>query len=412
MSTVQATQAFDYVGTDATGKRRRGTVDAPNKGAALARVRELGITPASVTESSFLTRDLDVGIFKKKIPLREVSLAVRQLATMIDAGLTLVRGLNIIAGQAENSRLRDVLKEVLRDIERGNPLSDAFEKRPDVFPALLVHLVRSGETGGFLSQSLNSAADGFDADLKIRDTMKAAMTYPIIVLCIAVLAVIAMLTFVVPVFEKMYADLDGTLPLPTQIMVVLSKNMIWIGPGIAVAVGAIWLWFRQYGHTGEVRLMLDRVRSKIPVMGRFFRKVAIARFTRTLATTLGAGVPILQALTIVKQSAGSAQVEDAVSRIADGVRKGRSISGLMVDEPIFPPLVSQMVAIGEDTGSLDAMLKRVAEFTDREVQMTAQRLTAMIEPIMVVIVGMIVGGMILSMYLPMFGIFQQINQNA
>ncbi|WP_203138214.1 type II secretion system F family protein [Microbacterium sp. JZ31] len=411
MSTSTA-QAFDYVGRDTTGKRRRGTVDAPSKAAAMARVREMGITVTSVTESSILTREIDFSLFQKKISLREVSIAIRQISTMIDAGLTLVRGLSIIVGQIDNVRLRDVFTTVLRDIERGQPLSDAFAKRPDVFPPLLVHLVRAGEAGGFLADSLNSATDSFDADLKIRDTVKAALTYPVIVLCVAVLAVIAMLIFIVPVFQKMFADLGGDLPLPTQILVTLSENMIWLGPLLVVLVFGGVLWFRRYGHQPAVREAIDRARGKVPVLGPFFKQVAIARFTRTLSTTLSAGVPILQALAIVKQTAGSAVVEEAVGRVADGVRRGKSLAALIVDEPVFPPLVSQMVAVGEDTGALDSMLKRVADFTDREVQQTATRLTAMIEPLMVVLVGIIVGGMILSLYLPIFGVFDQIQQTG
>ncbi|WP_345750789.1 type II secretion system F family protein [Microbacterium rhizophilus] len=378
----------------------------------MARVREMGIVPEKISESSLLTRELDFSLFQKKIGLREVSIAIRQISTMIEAGLTLVRGLSIIVGQLDNVRLRDVFTTVQRDIEKGLPLSEGFAKRPDVFPPLLVHLVRAGEAGGFLAESLNSAADSFEADLKIRDTVKAALTYPVIVLCVAVLAVIAMLIFIVPVFQKMFDDLGGELPLPTMILVVLSQNMVWLGPLLVVLIFGGIIWFRRYGHQPQVRIAIDRARNKVPVLGPFFRKVAIARFTRTLSTTLSAGVPILQALAIVKQTAGSAIVEEAVGRISEGVRRGRSIAGLIVAEPVFPPLVSQMVAVGEDTGALDSMLKKVADFTDREVQQTAARLTAMIEPLMVVLVGIIVGGMILSLYLPIFGVFDQIQQTG
>ncbi len=409
---MSTAQAFDYVGRDTTGKRRRGTVDAPSQAAAMARVREMGIVPEKISESSLLTRELDFSLFQKKIGLREVSIAIRQISTMIEAGLTLVRGLSIIVGQLDNVRLRDVFTTVQRDIEKGLPLSEGFAKRPDVFPPLLVHLVRAGEAGGFLAESLNSAADSFEADLKIRDTVKAALTYPVIVLCVAVLAVIAMLIFIVPVFQKMFDDLGGELPLPTMILVVLSQNMVWLGPLLVVLIFGGIIWFRRYGHQPQVRIAIDRARNKVPVLGPFFRKVAIARFTRTLSTTLSAGVPILQALAIVKQTAGSAIVEEAVGRISEGVRRGRSIAGLIVAEPVFPPLVSQMVAVGEDTGALDSMLKKVADFTDREVQQTAARLTAMIEPLMVVLVGIIVGGMILSLYLPIFGVFDQIQQTG
>ncbi|KQZ04915.1 hypothetical protein ASD19_02535 [Microbacterium sp. Root53] len=406
------TQAWDYVGADSTGRKRKGTIDAPSRAAALARLREQGITATSLRESSILTRELDVSFLKKKIKLDEISLATRQLATMLDAGLTLVRGLTILVDQVENPRLRDVLQTVRRDIERGKPLSDALGARPEVFPPLLVHMVRSGEAGGFLAEALTSAADGFDADLKIRNTIKAAMTYPIIVMIVAVLAVIAMLVFIVPVFKKMFEGMGGELPLPTQVLVTLSENMLWIGPALVVLVVAAVLWFRRYGREPDVRLAIDTARQRIPVLGPFFRKAAVARFTRTLSTTLSAGVPILQALGIVKQTAGSALVEDAVGRIADGVRRGKGLTALMADEPVFPQMVTQMVAVGEDTGALDTMLKRVAEFTDREVQQTAQRLTAMIEPLMVVIVGCIIGGMIVAMYLPMFGIFEQMQQSA
>lgn len=406
------TQAWDYVGADPTGRRRKGTIDAPSKAAALARLREQGITATSLRESSILTRELDVSFLKKKIKLEEISLATRQLATMLDAGLTLVRGLTILVDQVENPRLRDVLQTVRRDIEHGKPLSDALGARPEVFPPLLVHMVRSGEAGGFLAEALTSAADGFDADLKIRNTIKAAMTYPVIVMIVAVLAVIAMLVFIVPVFKKMFEGMGGELPLPTQVLVTLSENMLWIGPALVVLVVTAVLWFRRYGREPGVRLAIDTARQRIPVLGPFFRKAAVARFTRTLSTTLSAGVPILQALGIVKQTAGSALVEDAVGRIADGVRRGKGLTALMADEPVFPQMVTQMVAVGEDTGALDTMLKRVAEFTDREVQQTAQRLTAMIEPLMVVVVGCIIGGMIVAMYLPMFGIFEQMQQSA
>ncbi|GGH50406.1 type II secretion system F family protein [Microbacterium album] len=407
-------QAFDYIGRDAEGKVHNGTVDAPNRTLAAARLRQMGVVPTHITESkgSWLTRDLEFSGFQRKIGLGEVAVATRQLATMLNAGLTLVRALTIIEEQAEQPKLADVFRDVRIDIERGRTLSDAFQRRGKVFPPLMIHLVKAGEAGGFLAESLESAADAFDAELKIRDTVKASLTYPVIVLIVAILAVIAMLIFIVPVFEKMFADLGGELPLPTQVLVVMSQNMWWFGPLLLVLVLGAWLAWRRYSQVPEVRRAIDLARNRVPVFGVLFRQVAIARFTRTLATTLTAGVPIMQALTIVKQTAGSALVEDAVGRVADGVGRGRSLAALVAAEEVFPPLVSNMVAVGEDTGALASMLRRVAEFTDREVQLTAQRLTAMIEPLMIVIVGVIVGGMIVSLYLPMFGIFEQIQQTA
>lgn len=403
-------RTFDYQARDERGKRRRGTMDAASRTAAMERLQHQGMEVTRLKESSgsVLTRDIQLSSFQKRPGLREITLATRQLATMLQAGLTLVRGLSILQQQTENEKLAEVFAAVRRDIERGNSLSSSLHRQTGIFPPLLVHMVEAGEAGGFLADALDSAADAFDTELKLRDTVKSAMTYPVIVLIIAVLAVIAMLLFIVPIFEDMFDSLGGELPVLTQLMVTVSSNMLWIAPLILLAVLTAVLLWRRYGSRPEVARSLDRIRHRTPVFGRFFKQVAIARFTKTLATTIHAGVPILQSLTIVKQTAGSPLIESAVDRTADGVANGRSLAKMMAREEIFPPLVSQLVAVGEDTGSLDKMLAQVAEFMQREVQITAQRLTALVEPVLIVIVGLIIGGMVMALYLPIFGVFDQI----
>ncbi|WP_147105389.1 type II secretion system F family protein [Nesterenkonia populi] len=399
-------QTFSYTARDAQGKKRRGTMDAGSRSNAISRLQDQGLTVVEVKQSSgsLLTRDIEFSFFQAP-SLRDISMAVRQLATMLDAGLTLVRSLRILEEQTENPKLSEVFTAVRRDLERGSSLSVAMKKQTGMFPPLLVHLVESGETGGFLSEALESAADAFDAELKIKDTVKSAMAYPVIVMCIAVLAVIGMLIFIVPIFEEMFEGLGGELPAFTQLLVTISNNMLWIMPIVLLIAGAGWFFWRKYGQDPRVALRVDEFKHKLPVFGKFFRQVAIARFTKTLATTLKAGVPIMQSLTIVKQTAGSPLVQAAVDRVAVGVGNGRSMAVMLEKEEVFPPMVSQLAAVGEDTGALDSMLNQVAIFMDREVQLTAERLTAMVEPLMIVFVGAIIGGMVVALYLPMFSVF-------
>ncbi|GAB3846276.1 type II secretion system F family protein [Nesterenkonia populi] len=399
-------QTFSYAARDAQGKKRRGTMDAGSRSNAIRRLQDQGLTVVEVKESSgsLLTRDIEFSFFHAP-SLRDISMAVRQLATMLDAGLTLVRSLRILEEQTENPKLSEVFTAVRRDLERGSSLSVAMKKQTGMFPPLLVHLVESGETGGFLSEALESAADAFDAELRIKDTVKSAMTYPVIVMGIAVLAVIAMLIFIVPIFEEMFEGMGSELPVFTQLLVTISNNMLWIMPILLILAGTGWFFWRKYGNDPRVAVKVDEFKHKLPVFGKFFRQVAIARFTKTLATTLKAGVPIMQSLTIVKQTAGSPLVQAAVDRVAVGVGNGRSMAVMLEKEEVFPPMVSQLAAVGEDTGALDSMLNQVATFMDREVKLTAERLTAMVEPLMIVFVGVIIGGMVVALYLPMFSVF-------
>lgn len=406
---MAATKTYTYTARDAGGKSVKGRLDAINESAVVTKLRTLGLSPVKIAEAGTgMNRDISIGNFGKGIGLKDISIMARQMATMIGAGLSLIRTLNILAEQTENKELARILGLIRTDVETGSSLSDAMNKHPTVFPALMIHMVRSGETGGFLDTSLNGAADNLEADVKLRDTIKSALTYPVIVLIMAVLSTVGMLIFIVPVFEKMFADLGGELPLPTQVLVGMSKAMpvlaiIFIPAGIAFAA-----WWRKNKHTERVRAVVDPIKFKLPVFGMLFKKVAVARFSRNFSTMMGAGVPILQSLNIVGETSGSYVIEQSLKKVQESVRQGKSVSGPLALEPVFPAMVVQMIAVGEDSGAMEVMLNKVAEFYEAEVETTTDALTSLIEPLMIAFIGVVIGGMIIALYLPVFSIFDQI----
>jgi len=330
------------------------------------------------------------------------------MATMIVSGLSLIKTLTILAEQTENKKLAAALVEVRGDVEAGGALSESFAKHPIIFPRLMIYLVKAGEAGGFLDRALDSVAKNLESDVKLRGTIKSALTYPIAVLAMAVLGVFAMLIFIVPVFEGLFASFGGELPLPTQFLVTLSKNMIWIAPTVIVLVVAFTIWWNRNKHTERVRKVVDPLKLKAPVFGVLASKIAIARFSRNFAIMIGSGVPILQSLSIVGETSGNWVVENALRKVQESVRTGKSIAAPLAEEPVFPSMVVQMIAVGEDSGSLQTMLDKVADFYEEEVQSTAESLTALIEPLMIGVIGVVIGGMIVALYLPVFSIFEQI----
>ena len=410
MSTVQQ---FAYRGRNAAGRVVKGRMEAQSQSSVVARMRGMGLSPLAVEPAASgtgLQREISFGGSgtNKRVPLKALAIASRQLATMVGAGLPIMRALAILSEQTENKSLAESLGVVRQDVERGTALSEALGRHPKSFPPLMVHLVRAGETGGFLDRGLNSIADTFEADVKLRSTVKSAMTYPLAVLGIAVIAVVVMLVFIVPIFEKMFRDLGGELPVPTQMLIVLSQNMIWAGPLTALIIAGIVSWYRANGTRDDVRRRVDTLLLKAPVFGPLLRKIAIARFARNLGTMIGAGVPILRALEVVADTSGNWVVERAINRVQDAVRQGRSIAEPLMQEEVIPPMVAQMVAVGEDAGALQIMLEKIADFYDDEVQRTTESLTALLEPMVIALIGLIVGGMIVALYMPMFSIYQQI----
>lgn len=405
-------QTFAYKGRDSQGKLVKGKLEAPSESAVVSRLRALGLTPVEITESAAgtgLNREISLGAFEKGVKLKDLAVMSRQMATMVGAGIPLLKSLTILSEQTENKALARVLGIVRSQVESGSSLSEALARQSEVFPPLMVHLVRAGEVGGFLDQALESIASTFEADVKLRATIKSAMTYPVIVLVMAILAVIGMLLFIVPIFEKMFADLGGELPIPTQILVVLSRSMVWVTPVLVVGGVAFALWWRRNKHSDKVRSTVDPIKLKLPVFGDLMKKVAIARFARNFATMTKSGVPVLQSLGIVGDTSGNWVVQEALHKVQDSVRVGKSIAEPLSQEPVFPPMVTQMIAVGEDSGAMEPMLNKIADFYEEEVQTTTEQLTSLIEPLMIGFIGIIIGGMIIALYLPIFTIFDQIN---
>lgn len=407
-----ATKTFAYTARDPNGKVVKGRVEGTTEGVAVSKLRTMGVSPITVAETAGgtgLQREISIPGFGKKVDLKDLAVMSRQMATMLAAGLSLLRALTILGEQTENKKLATTLNDVRGQIESGWSFSDSLAKHPAVFPRLMVFLVKAGETGGFLDGALESIAENFESDVKLRATIKSALTYPIAVLIMAFLAVIGMLIFIVPVFEAMFKDFGGELPLPTAILVVLSKNMIWIAPLLVVLIVSFSVWWRANKDKDSVRGFVDPLRLKIPVFGELFKKVAIARFTRNFSTMMASGVPILQSLSIVGETSGNWVIEEALRKVQESVRQGKSIAGPLSEEPVFPSMVTQMIAVGEDSGSLETMLEKIADFYDDEVQSTAESLTALIEPLMIGVIGAVIGGMIVALYMPVFSIFDQIS---
>jgi type IV pilus assembly protein PilC len=319
-----------------------------------------------------------------------------------------MRSLTILAEQTESPTLAEKLAEVRNDVEAGTSLSVAMSKHPKVFPPLMTNLCRAGEIGGFLDSVLLQIAENYEAEVKLRSKIKSAMTYPVVVGCIAILALIVMLTFVVPSFASIFDSLGSKLPAPTQMLVDISHGMKFILPIMIIGgIGGFILWGRVK-HREEVRRVIDPWKLKVPVFGPLFQKVAIARFARNLGTMIKSGVPILQALDIVADTTGNWTITAAVRDVQDSVRQGESLTQPLSQHDVFPPMVVQMMAVGEDTGALDAMLAKIAEFYDQEVEATTEALTALIEPIMIAVLGGLVGSMIICLYLPIFEVYNHI----
>jgi type IV pilus assembly protein PilC len=328
---------------------------------------------------------------------------------MINSGLSLLRALSILVDQTESPTLSKVLAQVRNDVETGQSLSVAMGKHATVFPPLMINMTRAGEVGGFLDAVLLQLAENFEADVRLRGKIKSAMTYPTMVFIIAIIAVTGMLIFIVPVFANMFKTLGGKLPAPTAFLVFLSGLLkVGIIP-IIIGLVAFSIWWKKVKHLEKVRDIVDPVKLKIPVFGPLFRKVALARFARNLGTMMHSGVPILQALDIVADTTGNRVLAFAVRDVQDSVRSGESLTKPLTEHSVFPPMVVQMMAVGEDTGALDAMLGKIAEFYDQEVEATAEALTALIEPLMIAVLGAVIGSMIIAMYMPIFKVMNLIN---
>lgn len=404
-----ATRSFEYSVRNRQGELVTGKMDGPNQGAVVHKLRGMGYAPLKVkVVNQGFNREIKMP-GQGKAGLKDLAVMSRQFATMINSGLSLIRSLDILSEQTESTQLAAVLKEVRTDVEGGAALSASMAKHDTVFPPLMINMCRAGEVGGFLDKVLQQIAENMEAEVKLRSKIKSAMTYPVVVFVISVIAVIGMLLFIVPVFTGMFASLGGTLPLPTRILVAMSSVMkIGTPIAIVVAIPATIGW-RKVKNQERVRRVVDPLKLRVPIFGDLFRKVAISRFTRNLGTMLTAGVPILRSLEIVGEASGNLVIRDAARAVEKSVRRGDPMAAPLGEHKVFPPMVVQMLAVGEDTGAMDSMLHKISDFYDQEVEATTEALTSIIEPLMIAVLGSIIGGMIISLYMPIFGVFNLIH---
>jgi type IV pilus assembly protein PilC len=391
------------------GRILQGKMEADGEAAVATRLRSQGMVPVQITKESKVNLKVEIHLLPKRVKLKDLAVFSRQFATMISSGLSLLRALNILAEQTENPMLADATRSLREDVERGSSLSAAMTKHPKVFNKLYVSMVKSGETGGQLDIVLNRVAESFEKEYKLRQKVKSAMTYPGVVAAIAVILLTVMLLFVVPTFAKMFEDLGGELPLPTKVLLAISSQAKWLIPALFVLSIIGFIAYKRLRATNaEARLRFDQIKLRVPVFGNLFKKVALSRFARTLALLLRAGVPVLQALDIVSETAGNEVIARASQDVRESVRGGEPMAAPLEKHDVFPPMVVQMIAVGEDTGALDAMLDKIADFYDQEVESTTEQLTALIEPVMIAVLGSIVGAMVIALYMPMFKIFELI----
>ncbi len=397
---------FEYRARDRRGGIHAGSMEGASSAAVAVALRDQGFVPLKIEERrvSALDREISLPGFRRKIKPKEVAVLSRQLATMVNSGLTLVRALNILEKQSENPLLSRVVADVRARVEQGSTLSGALEAHEGVFGHLYVSMIRAGEVSGALDETLVRLADTLEAGVRLRSKVKSAMAYPVVVLGLIFFIVSGMLLFVVPIFENMYADLGGTLPLPTRILIGISGVLTtyWWIVGALVIGGVVA--FRKWKRTPEGRHSWDAVKLRLPIVGKVVQKVAISRFARTLSVLSRTGVPVLQALDIVAVTAGNSLVSDAVGDVQTSVRRGESIAAPLHRHDVFPPMVTHMMAVGEETGELDTMLSKVADFYDQEVEDTMSAITSLIEPLLIIVMGIAVGGILIALYLPMFNI--------
>ena len=394
---------FVWTGRSRDGKSTKGTMEAASESAVMANLRRQGIQANKIKEAGKgFNVELNIGFLKPKVTTKDIVVFTRQFATMIDAGLPLVQCLDILSSQQENKTFKEVLIQTKEDVESGLTFADALKKHPKVFNDLYVNLVAAGEVGGILDTILNRLASYIEKALKLKKQVKSAMTYPTTIIGIALVVIAVILVFVIPAFEKMFSDFGGALPLPTQIVIKISN---FVQDYILLIIGFIVFSIfavKKIYATEKGRDKIDNWALKLPVFGILIRKVAVAKFSRTLATMISSGVPILDGLDIVRKTAGNRTVEKAIGQVRTSISEGKTIAEPLKSSGVFPPMVCQMIEVGEQAGALDTMLSKIADFYDDEVDDAVGNLTAMMEPLLMLFLGTTVGGLVIAMYLPIF----------
>ncbi len=400
---------FTWEGIKKTGEIVKGSTEAQNENAVIAILRQQDVRPTAIKEKKAAFDIANMSIFKEKVKGKDLSIFTRQFATMIDSGLPLVQCLDILGSQQANKNFQKTIRDIKSSIEGGSTFAAALKKHPDTFDSLYTNLVAAGEVGGMLDTILARLATYIEKAEKLKGRVKGAMMYPIIVLTVAAGAVTILLLFVIPVFAKMFADVGAALPAPTQIVMDISYGLKHYIIYILVAIGAIIYGVRYYYKTANGKLMIDGLLLKTPVFGEIIRKNAVARFTRTLSTMISSGVPIMDGLEIVARTSGNVIIENAIMKARESIAAGKTISEPLAQTKVFPSMVVQMISVGEATGNMDAMLSKIADFYDEEVDTAVAAMTSLIEPLMIVFLGVVIGGLVVAMYLPIFKIASTIH---
>ncbi|HCX90935.1 MAG: pilus assembly protein PilC [Deltaproteobacteria bacterium CG12_big_fil_rev_8_21_14_0_65_43_10] len=394
-------QVYIWEGKTRQGKIQKGEIEAVSEPAVRMQLGRQKITPSKIKAKP---KDLfeNIAFFQPKVTENDLVIFTRQFSTMIDAGLPLVQALDILSSQQDNKTFKKILVQIKGDIEGGATFTDALKKHPNLFDELYVNLVAAGEVGGILDSILNRLAGYIEKTMKLKKKVKGAMVYPISILGVAVIVVVVLLLFVIPVFQKMFAEFGAALPAPTQIVIkiseILKSSIIYIAGSLFV----LGVAFKKFHNTEKGKTIIDDFVLKLPVFGPLIRKAAVAKFTRTLGTMISSGVPILDGLDITAKTAGNKTVERSIYYTKAGISEGRTIAEPLAESKVFPPMVVRMIAVGEATGALDAMLGKIADFYDDEVDAAVDTLTAMLEPMLMVFLGVVLGGLVIAMYLPIF----------
>ncbi|HEU4344184.1 MAG TPA: type II secretion system F family protein [Candidatus Binatia bacterium] len=396
---------FLWEGKTAQGRVLKGELEAPSPEAVFTILRDRRIRPVPNRiheKNKGLSKEITIPGFGEKVRPRDISLFTRQFATMIDAGLPIVQCLDILSEQSESKLLRSTVRTIKQDVEGGATLADALKKHPKIFDELYVNMVEAGETGGVLNTILNRIAAFIEKASKLRKKVKGAMIYPCTIVAVAVIVVAILLIFVIPVFAELYGSMGKALPAPTQITINISNWFVAYYYYLAGALVGAGVALRAYYHTDHGRMTIDRMMLRLPIFGDLLKKVAVARFSQNMAILLSSGVPILDGLAVTAKTAGNKIVEKAIMDSRLSISQGKTVAEPLRESKIFPPMVCQMVAVGENTGGLDGMLRKVAELYEEEVDDAVANLTAMMEPLIMVVLGVILGGLVISMYLPIF----------
>ncbi len=391
---------YKWEGKTAKGAIKKGEMEAPGEAAIRIHLRQQNIVPTKVVAKG---KEFKISLpFKKKVNQRSIAVFTRQLATMIDAGLPLVQSLEILSSQQESKVFKNIIREIREDVEGGSTFAGALKKHPATFNELYTNLVVAGEEGGILDNILNRLANYIEKSEALKKKVKSALIYPATIVGVAVIVVMILMIFVIPVFETMFKSAGQNLPLPTLIVLTISKL---IKKYVIILIPALILLFylmKKYYQTQNGRAVMDSLLLKLPVFGLLFRKIAVARFSRTLGTLVSSGVPILDGLNIVSRTSGNRTVEVAILNARASIREGETIAEPLGRSKIFPPMVIQMIAVGESTGALDSMLSKIADFYEEEVDIAVANLTSLLEPFLMIFLGVVIGGVVISMYLPIF----------